>query len=384
MQRYLILVVTLLVLAPAVLLAQGADSSRSGEKSAKREKARAEDLDPFWETSIPRAQAAAAAQVVAIGNPIGAVTLRLAGEKHLVWGWEVEEIPERAPLIPDYLLAGIQDQKPFPDLANRPPDEIPKKDWLEYHAYCKALFLCWKVGLKPFQNSAKENDHLTWWGHLYRTPREFRGQVVGIKGILKRLRKFDPPWEARVLGVPYIYEGWVFSEIPGGHPVCVVFADIPDGVQPGEQISHRINSAGYFFKRYRYMTAGQGPRETLFFLAPTFTVDQSSAATGRDAGAVLSLPLMFFLIAAGFIICTMGLLVFLTWFFRRGDKKVEQRLAINRTRAVDLSLLEGDASPEAGTNGADEASNGVNPLPSNPPTSGQEPPDAVREEWPRR
>jgi len=58
--------------------------------------------------------------------------------------------------------------------------------------------------------------------HLLGDPARYRGEVVRVEGRLLRINTFPPPYEAEREGVTAIYEAWIFNEVFGASPYCVV------------------------------------------------------------------------------------------------------------------------------------------------------------------
>src|SRR5262249_30768235 len=162
---------------------------------------------------------------------------------------------------------------------------IEPKEKQEYDAYCEALLVASITSEKAFANSARENEQAT-FGHLFAEPWAYRGKVVTIKGRLKRLREWVPPRPVFRQGVEKYYEGWVYADTPGSNPVCVMVAEVPPGIKPGEWVDYPVTFHGYFFKKYIYFTAKER-RVTLLCvgrtLASTALVERL-AVTGLPTG----------------------------------------------------------------------------------------------------
>jgi hypothetical protein len=91
------------------------------------------------------------------------------------------------------------------------------------------------------------------FAQLWEEPEKYRGQLIHIEGLVRRVRKFDAPRQAAAEGVPVLYEGWIFAEHQGSNPYCVIVSELGEGVPIAESISGcRVSFDGYFFKRYRY------------------------------------------------------------------------------------------------------------------------------------
>ena len=159
------------------------------------------------------------------------------------------------------------------------------------------------------------------FAHLWEQPGDFRGQVIHVEGRLKRLRQFDAPRPAAAEGVRVVYEGWVFAEEYFSNPFCVLFTELPPGLRPAEKMEYHVAFDGYFFKRYRYQ-AGDGLREAPLLIGHTLKLLDAPAADS-------SLPMsqQFLLLLVGFAVVVILLLVGTGWWMRRGDRRVQERLA---------------------------------------------------------
>jgi len=92
------------------------------------------------------------------------------------------------------------------------------------------------------------------FSHLYRDPREdpkkYRGQLVQVKGTVRRALAFDVPPNA--YGLTKRYELWIFTEDSGKFPWVVELTDLPTGFPLGSEIQEKVESAGFFLKLWAY------------------------------------------------------------------------------------------------------------------------------------
>jgi hypothetical protein len=266
---------------------------------------------------------AAAAQLTVLPDPFSVLAHRQFGAERASWGAEPHPHSLLAPPLNPILLDNIKDNTPSPNLRDKVRPEWTEVETAEVNLFSQALVNAHSAPPEAFAASAKGNEHIT-WGHLFNKPMNYKGMVVPIKGLLVRLRKAEAPLAARPHVTDY-YEGWVQMETYGSTPVCVVFAHKPDHVPVAEILNEKIKFNGYFLKRYRYLTAGKGPRDTLLFLAPTFEAP-------KKAGIRLAPPFWDSLWSGGIIVLVVGVTAFLgflllrlwTW---RHDNEVRRRLA---------------------------------------------------------
>jgi hypothetical protein len=292
--------------------------------------------EEFW-FSTPRRRAAVAAQLVLAQDPALLAVLRHKTLTELVWG-EFDVIGDAAPPLNPELLDLIHDGRPLPDLRAKEDKEIRKVDRATYHAYNQALVNGFRYPLEAFKKSAKDHEHLK-FAHLWNEPDLHRGKVVTVEGRLARLRKFEAPREAQQNGVKWLYEGWLFAQPRGSHPFCIVFPVLPDALAVAEKMDRRVTFHGYFLMRYKYR-AQKGDLETPLLIGPTVVLARSDAAPGDD-----STPFpVFALVLVGIILAgiVVGMMI-ISWWFRRGDTRIQSRLADLQHRRVRDMM---DAAPE--------------------------------------
>ena len=125
----------------------------------------------------------------------------------------------------------------------------------EAETYSRVLALANYTSAAAFKRAVRPDITYT---HIYNEPDSYRGKVVHIEGKLKRINRFDPPFDAAQAGVNDLYEAWVFSEHLGTNPYCVLFtewpADLPRSLlgKPRIKGDYLVGIDGYFFKKFRY------------------------------------------------------------------------------------------------------------------------------------
>ncbi len=85
---------------------------------------------------------------------------------------------------------------------------------------------------------------------LFQNPDEYRGRPVSLRGVLRKLTKFDPG--PNTLGMEEAYEGWLYTHDAQGHPTVVVFTSKPQNLPVGGDLTEEIRVTGYFLKMYGY------------------------------------------------------------------------------------------------------------------------------------
>ncbi len=204
---------------------------------------------------------------------------------------------------------------------------------LELETYAKIIAMAHYTSAKAF---AKKARHDITYVHLFNEPEHYRGQVVHISGRLVRLGKFDAHFEALAEGVRVYYEGWIMTDKYGENPVCVVFTDLPPGLEVDSKRKYNIEVGfdGYFYKRYRY-TAFDTKKANEFRDAPLLIGHTLTGKFGSNGPAEEEETpdnwghniIWFFLSVVG------GAVVFViavTCWFRYHDRRVRQRILATR------------------------------------------------------
>ncbi len=273
----------------------------------------------------------AAGSVVALSEPVTAYTLVQAGNGFSLWSG----LPEN----------------PEPDVSKAPPlvnlesvkDGEPIRSGEEGLAFCEALVKAHQTSDQAFSQSATRG--LT-YANLFSEPQLHRGKVVHFEGLLRRLSRFEPPAETKLDGVKDQYEGWMFDpERYGAHPVCVIFTDLPAGLEPGDRLDARVSVDGYFFKRYRYKSA-DGTRDAPLLISRTLMLKQAPSKPDSEEGGFFSgFMAVTFMAALGGVFL---LALLLTLWYRRSDRQVQQRLMTAQTSSFAMPPGEAQEPEEHG------------------------------------
>jgi len=180
-------------------------------------------------------------------------------------------------------------------------------------------------------------------GDLMNQSARLRGQVVRGQGIVRRIRRLEPLGDAVKLGVPELYEAWIFQDLYGANPICVVVPSLSAGLRPAENLQRPVQFAGYFLKAYRYQTAQtvQGKpveRECPLLVGPGLMGLPEPAKPSADMG---NWPKTLLGTLLGVFAVAITLVWAMTWWTRRGDRLVRARLEglnkANRSAEKELS-----------------------------------------------
>lgn len=131
------------------------------------------------------------------------------------------------------------------------PLPLWKDDAPETQLYSYLLSLGQQVERSTFERAARKDIP---YEQVFEEPAKFRGEVVHVEGILRKLKRVEPPEYARRRGVEQIYIGWVFDpKNPNlNRPWYVVFTRLPSKLDFKDRPDRRVTFDGYFFKRLRF------------------------------------------------------------------------------------------------------------------------------------
>ena len=110
--------------------------------------------------------------------------------------------------------------------------------------------------------SKRKPDQFPVFVDLFQDPNEYRGRPVSLRGVLRKLTKFDPGSNAR--GIEEAYEGWVYTDDSQSNPAVVIFLNKPDGLKVGGDLTEEVRLTGYFFKMYGYEAQDVARKAPLF------------------------------------------------------------------------------------------------------------------------
>jgi hypothetical protein len=138
------------------------------------------------------------------------------------------------------------------------------------------------------------------WAHLFRDPDKYRGQLIFLKGRLRRLVEDDAG--ENEYGFVKRYEGWLYTDEGGQYPYAVIVSDPPTGMPLGS-IYEWVSVSGYFLGWYRYTSQEGKPHAAPILLGRRFHWHQQPPVR-PDIGLGLTGGLIAAAIAA------IGLIVF--------------------------------------------------------------------------
>ncbi|MCS6863727.1 MAG: hypothetical protein NZS48_01435 [Gemmata sp.] len=230
-------------------------------------------------------------------------------------------------------------------IANRPQLNDFTSPWEEAAAYDRVL-------LHAARFSAEELEKYAQTGVRYAdlfldsSAAGYRLDLIKFEGRLISLRRFETGPEVQAAGITHYYEGWLIpADEYGGYPLCIVFTEPLEGLQPTGRVNQWVTFAGYSFKKLRYESAEidpENPERRLDKYAPLLIGKRPIARRDPSQtspftwGAFLNTSVVFavVLIAAG---------GGLAWWYRRGDRQA--KAAVNHAR--NRNPFETPVSPSA-------------------------------------
>jgi hypothetical protein len=210
-------------------------------------------------------------------------------------------------------------------------------------AFSNVLVIAHKMPNEALKKGARKD---VTYAHLMKQCEKYRGELVHVEGTLARVRRFDPSRFSKPEGITAEYEGWIYDpKVYGSSPVCIYFTDLPSGVEVKEKLNVPIKFDGYFFKRYRYKTAGQSKTGGDAWKDAPLLIGRTVEIGAFDVGPVqqgITTNRDMITAFLGLLVVTMSLALGIAFFYRRGDRAIRSRIS----GASSLSFAE--APPDDG------------------------------------
>lgn len=228
------------------------------------------------------------------------------------------------------MFAGIKDDAilPWTDTGPRELADAPA-DRMEERAYDEVLRHARQFTTEELEAHARR-DILP--KDLYTNGRlTYKLDLIYFEGRLLMLRKGFVSEILRQSGVTDVYEAWIF---PNGsiEPICVFLTELPPGLSvpasPNQTLNRWVAIAGYYFKTMRY-EANQLSREEKgehrIKRAPIL-MGRSLTLLEEPESAGMSWRKSFMPLVVGGAAIMAFTIIGLSWYFRRGDNRVQQEL----------------------------------------------------------
>jgi hypothetical protein len=272
-------------------------------------------LSPREQTSV------AAAALAALGTggetaPLMEIALLLGGDKGRCWRLYN---PEQVRPIPPDLLKAVRDVRA---ISGRPGNG------LELEAFLQTVIQAHETSAAAFQRAARRDLA---FADLFRDPAAYRGEVVHVEGRLRLLQKSEAPAMLKLVDVHNLYYGWVFDDLSGGNPYCVIVTEPPADITLNQRINQPVTFDGYFYMKRRYKAEDSKKpneyREAPLLIGHSLIVSPVESAAADTSTAWPKGMLWSFLgLAAGVMLFVVGL----GYWFRWNDARVRRRVTATK------------------------------------------------------
>jgi hypothetical protein len=275
-------------------------------------------------------------------NPFGVscARLMLGDTTHGLPEWKFV-FDEALPLWGNYLDV-IKDGRILPSVSRKEVSELKGSDWGMYCALNQAIDRSHTSTLDQFKKSAAAFDYVG-YPQLAKTPADFRGKVITVKGRIKRIFKDPAPRHTRT-DIQYVYTTHIQTPFKGEPPYAVVFTELPQGLAFNEKLDVHVTFHGYFLALVSFPgDVKKGERDVTAPYLVGKTLERSSAPPPAEEEGSYSYQLIVG--AVGIIVAILALTVMLNFWFRRGDQRIESQLAQVRDKHHPFSLEEEEELP---------------------------------------
>lgn len=123
----------------------------------------------------------------------------------------------------------------------------------------------------------KASEGRVTYAQLFRQPEYYRGQLVTVAGIVRRVHRLE--LLDNQFGLTHYYQVWLFPYDSPGTPLVVYCIDIPKGFPTGMTLEEEAEATGFFFKRWVYQAKDSSLRTTPTLLAKTLQWQKPAAPT---------------------------------------------------------------------------------------------------------
>lgn len=262
--------------------------------------------------------ATAAVGVVGTGQPIATAATLVRAQDISAWLVETASPTTKpaadggVPVLDPEILEGVKHKQPLADI-NIHPEEV--------RAYNYVLATASKASAEALLKHARRDLS---YRYIYEDYEELQGQLILVEGTLVRLWRHEPDRRMKKDGIADHYEGWVVDKKPSAEPLtyCVIFTELPPGIEVGDSVSHPVRFAGYYFKRYRVRNAQQKPFDAPLLVGRT--IHLSAVPRGVDTGEAKQTFVLGFFAVVG---STGAAILGLSWWYVRKDREVQRRLS---------------------------------------------------------
>jgi len=234
----------------------------------------------------------------------------------------VPTTPDEAKLVQlnklDPLWQSVKDKKP---LVGR-DDNID-----EYNAYNLVVKTAASFAPETLKKYARRD--VIYADLLGEIRQQYLRELLNVKGTLVRLRKREITGRLKATTtLRDVYEGWIVNDRNDSQTdpqmIQVVFTELPEGLEPGEKLNHKVSFDGYYFKLHGYETKEKNEKGELIWRMAPLLIGRKIELLDPDPSywefANPAIPLMLGTLG----VLAVGVLGLLIWF-RLGDRNVHAR-----------------------------------------------------------
>jgi hypothetical protein len=220
-------------------------------------------------------------------------------------------------------------------------------DWEEVSAWNRVLLHARRFSVKDLEKDAREIPFVALFrdglrdievrgskSFDYKGPREYKLDLVKFEGWLIMLEKIKGTEKLRAAGIETAYEGWVVPKDESrGYPICVVFTDPPEGIEPNKPVHRWVSFAGYSFKLMKYKSQerdAKDPSRPVMKRAPLL-LGRGLVPLPDPTGQPVAWS-DFVLVAVAVVVGLVGFAVGVGWWFRRGDRLAKREIEAHRSK----------------------------------------------------
>jgi hypothetical protein len=277
----------------------------------------------FYEPELtPRTNTSVAATTLAGAGPTGPtaplaeLALVLGGEQ--AGCWRINN-PEQVRQIPPELLAAIRDGEIISSKV---------REGRALDAYVQTIVLANETSAAGFAKAARRD---VGFANVFHHPGDYRGQVIHVEGRLRLIQKDDAPDMLRLAGIRTLYFAWVFDDLSGDNPYCVVVTEPPANLPVNQKINQQVSFDGYYYMNRRYKAEdSKKPNEARvapLFIGHSLIVPPAPPAPAENGTEWPKGMLWSFLGLAAAVMLFVG---GLGYWFRWHDTRTQRRLTATR------------------------------------------------------
>ncbi len=88
------------------------------------------------------------------------------------------------------------------------------------------------------------------YAQLFRQPEQYRGQIVSVAGVVRRVNLIELP--ENEYGIRQYYQVWLWPTDNPSSPIVVYCLELPRSFPTGMETNEQVEVTGFFFKRWAY------------------------------------------------------------------------------------------------------------------------------------